>query len=401
MDGSRGSLALRVNGCGEAISQAMELRRWAGPGLSSGAEPPSIGVAAVNGDPPGAHARAVALAKAAMPGRILIGPWIAGGADLPPWLSLREDEAASELGGFETAWSNDGAEVPGLPLPGALAASIDRPWPLLGRRPELDAIAACWHRVVEGGRGVHLVAGEMGSGKSRLVAEASREVHRAGGLVLHGSGGGSEDVPYAPFVEALAHLVDHGERLLPPGFATSPFAGLLPGFGSTSGRRSGDRPGVERAALFGAAVQGFGELSQRTPVLLVVDDLHHLGTSSLQLLDHLARTAMPMRLMILATYRPTDVEPTEERAAAIAGLREGPAASHVELAGLGWKETRGIAAAMNEDGDERTLDAAATAAERMTDGNPLFTSEILLSYRDQGAERASPPLIRCRDRCAC
>ena len=396
LTGSGEELALRVRGSGEAISQALELRRWAGAGSARGGEPPAIGVAADGDDPENVFSRASALASAAEPGRILVGPHLASRGDVPPWLALRKHHPARELGGFQTEWHGEGPGASPLPVPGAIAASIDRPWPLLGRRRELDEIAANWHRVVGGGRCVHLVAGEMGSGKTRLVAEASAEVHRAGGLVLHGTGGGAEDAPYGLFIEALTHLSTYGADVLPSGFQSSPFAGLMPGSGASIGAVRAGELGDERAALFGAAAADLGAISTRTPVLLVVDDLHACGLSSLRLLDHLARTsAPPLRIMILATYRPTDVEPTEERAVAIARLRGAPAGSHVELNGLSRKAIGGIAAAIGLSGDDATLDAAASSASRTAGGNPLFASEILLSMREAGAATlADGPLPR-------
>ena len=265
-----------------------------------------------------------------------------------------------------------------VPLPGPLSSARDRPWPLLGRAAELDAIAAAWSRVDAGGRETILIAGEPGAGKSRLAAEAGYDAHGAGGLVLYGSGEETAGTPYAPFVAALGHLDRHatGSPQL-QALRESPLGRLIPGAGTATGERVDWGLGDERGRLFAATVEQLETVAKHRPLLLVVDDLHGCGLSTLLLVEHLAQTNAQLRLLLLATYRPTDLEPDDERTAVIAGLRSAPGAQHVQLGGLDTEALRDIAASLEIADDPAALDRAAAIAERESGGNPLFACELL------------------------
>ena len=77
------------------------------------------------------------------------------------------------------------------------------------RQGQLSALQQ-YAREARDGRGrLVLVSGEAGIGKSRLVRELAREVHRQGVIVLHGRCDEDLAIPYRPFVECLSHLVAH------------------------------------------------------------------------------------------------------------------------------------------------------------------------------------------------
>lgn len=272
-----------------------------------------------------------------------------------------------------------------VPLPGPLASARDRPWPLLGRESELDAIAAAWARVEAGERETVLIAGEPGAGKSRLAAEAGHDAHRGGGLVLYGSGEETDGMPYAPFVAALGHLDRHAAGSPQLGtLRDSPLGRLMPGAEGGGVERAAWGLGDDRGRLFAAMVEQLEHNTAHRPLLLVIDDLHGCGLSTLSLVEHLARANAQLRLLLLATYRPTDLEPGDERATVIAGLRSAPGAQHLQLDGLDAGALRGIAASLGIADDPAALDRAATIAERESGGNPLFACELLRAMGERG-----------------
>src|SRR6188472_3317435 len=88
------------------------------------------------------------------------------------------------------------------------------------------------------GRRAALVAGDPGSGKSRLVRELARAVADDGVVVLYGDCDAVFGTPYGPFQTALEHLVAHTEtetlvRHLGPGGGE--LTRLLPGLGTRVG----------------------------------------------------------------------------------------------------------------------------------------------------------------------
>ena len=67
-----------------------------------------------------------------------------------------------------------------------------------GRRRGTPLVEA-WERAAAGARRVVLVGGDAGTGKTRLVTELSRWVHRRGAAVLYGPCSEQSPVPYEPF----------------------------------------------------------------------------------------------------------------------------------------------------------------------------------------------------------
>ena len=119
------------------------------------------------------------------------------------------------------------------PLPPRLA--LDDP-AFVGREDTLNALDAAFTRVrASGERGVMLLAGEPGGGKTTVVTRALRTWHGDGATVAMGRCEEDVRAPYRPFIEALSHLVDnapielleahaqrHGANALPIAPRTSP-----------------------------------------------------------------------------------------------------------------------------------------------------------------------------------
>src|SRR5206468_12984024 len=98
-----------------------------------------------------------------------------------------------------------------VPLPGPLR--LPPSFPFAGRSRELGALRTLLPRAEGEGRRVALIAGEPGSGKSRLVGEVAQELADDGALVLYGGCDPSVRTPYGPWVEALERLVRHACEL--------------------------------------------------------------------------------------------------------------------------------------------------------------------------------------------
>lgn len=402
---SAAGLELRIQGCANAIGRAMELRRWSRLHSAWEDDEAAIGIAAIGSDIAFDRSRAVDLAAAAGPGRVLIGPKVIASRDIPVWLDLVEVSDTPEPGALEVCWPRLGpgaatSDPASSLLPGPLVDALERPWAMLGRGTELSEVAVSWRRVLGGDRVLQLIAGEPGAGKTRLAAEVALEIHRSGGLVLYGAGAEAEATPFGPFAEAFSHLIATRPELLSPGFAESAFGHLALGREVRASRNGLGGPGADRATLFAAAVEELGYVCEQIPVLLVVDDLHECGVSSLRLLAHLSREIGPRRLMVVATYRPKDLAPADERVGELERMRSLPAARHVELGAIDSQAIRGIAAALGVAGDAVTLDAVASVTARETAGNPFFACEVLRSFEHWSAdpralsERELPDTIR-------
>jgi WD40 repeat protein/DNA-binding SARP family transcriptional activator len=77
-----------------------------------------------------------------------------------------------------------------LPVPAELPPELETTGLLAGREDALEALREHWERATHGDGAELLVAGEPGSGKTRLAAALAADVHADGGIVLYVSGAG-------------------------------------------------------------------------------------------------------------------------------------------------------------------------------------------------------------------
>ncbi|MGH7894406.1 MAG: ATP-binding protein, partial [Candidatus Binatia bacterium] len=150
--------------------------------------------------------------------------------------------------------------------------------------------------------------------------------------------------------------------------------------------RRGD-PETERWCLFEAAVSLVTTASTVAPVLLVLDDLHWAGKPALLLLRHLVRSPDPAALLVVVTYRDTDLGRTHPLTEVMADLRREAGVERVPLRGLDGEGVRAMveaAAGMSLAEPGRAL---AAVIARETEGNPFFVQEILRHLVETGALR--------------
>jgi DNA-binding SARP family transcriptional activator/tetratricopeptide (TPR) repeat protein len=274
-------------------------------------------------------------------------------------------------------------------LPAELAARADTP--LVGRGRELSELARAWAiargelRGERSGR-IVLLAGDPGIGKTRLAAELARNAYDQGACVLAGRAPEETLVPYQLFVETLRHYLlnaPSAELQVTAREYGSELARLIPELR----RRAPDltppsvaEPETDRYRMFEAVVGLLSAISQRTPVLLVLDDLHWADRPTLLLLRHLARAPDPSRLLILGAYRSTE-SALEGFADALADLRRDRLISQIDVGGLSERETAELVATWT---GEAPSSAFAWALHDETEGNPLFISEIVRHLAEAG-----------------
>jgi class 3 adenylate cyclase len=279
---------------------------------------------------------------------------------------------------------------PSIPLSGRLAAGPAVG--VVGREAEMQMMTDVFKRVASGeGREVLLVSGEAGLGKTTLVAEVARVAFDTGACVLFGHCEEDLATPYQLFAEALGHYVTHApeEQLLAHVEAHgSELSRLVPTLASRIRELPPSKAtdsDTERFLLFAAVVGLLGIMSQEQPVVLVFDDLQWADKGSLLLLCHLVAAEQSMRVLILGTYRDSELSQTHPLNDTLAALHRVSRVNRMDLAGL---DDSGVAALL-EAAAGQSLDAAgvtlAHAVYRETDGNPFFVSEVLRHLTETGA----------------
>ncbi len=287
----------------------------------------------------------------------------------------------------EVEWGT-GDAVANVPLPGFV--DTDPSFAFAGRAAELELVHAAWKEAIEQRCRVVLISGEPGVGKTRLVTEFVRTAHHDGGLVLWGRCDEELDVPYQPFAEALRLFVGSisDDRLSDD---LGPFAAELSVLVPELSKRI---PGLtivpvgdadaERHRLFEAVADAFAAIARTDPVALVLDDIHWADKPSLLLLRYLLRRSEPIGLLVLGTYRDTDLDRSHPLADVLADLRRETGVERVDLGGLDLAEIYSfMELAAGHDLDEPALELA-RAVHRETEGNPFFLSEMIRHLAESG-----------------
>jgi DNA-binding CsgD family transcriptional regulator len=276
----------------------------------------------------------------------------------------------------------------------------------IGRAHELRRLQLAFDAAVAGRGGVLLVAGEPGIGKTALCRELSAWVTARGGLALLGQcdDGGELSVPYLPFLEALrtaalaGSLADSSNLARELGSAASDLAHLVPDlrerFADLSASPSPDDPVEARYRLLQAVAAFLHGLAARTPLLLVLEDLQDADLGTLDLLTYMSRHIAQALLLVLGTYRDTEVGRSDSLARAIAAVRRRVPVDRVRLHGLTTDEVQHLVVGIAAQAGRVLPRGLATTVYAQTEGNPLFVWEVMRQRLDADRFFWGRPLTR-------
>jgi hypothetical protein len=233
-----------------------------------------------------------------------------------------------------------------------------------------------------GGRGrLLLVAGEAGIGKSRMADELAARARERGMRVVWGrcweAGGAPAYWPWVQSLRALIRNADADQLRAQMGAGAVDIAQLLPEVRATLGDLPAPPdvdPDAARFRLFDSASTFLKNAADERPIMLVLDDLQVADTPSLLLLRFVAGTLGDDRILILGTYRDTELRPDQPLAAALAELAREQAVCRVTLRGLAAAEVARVIAAT---AGSTPPDSLVRAVHDQTEGNPLFLGEVV------------------------
>ncbi len=244
--------------------------------------------------------------------------------------------------------------------------------PMHGRTEAEDRV----RRFVESERGVLLVVGEAGLGKTRLCGECVRLVYEAGGAALVGLGLDQDSgVPYAPFADAWAHHRRTTDAL----DVSDPFLSFAPSAGSAQ---------EDRLRLFQSVERAVEALGRDEPVCIVIENLHQADQSSLHLFHHLARATRTLPLLLVGTLREDEVQAGGALHTLLGGLARERLATRIDLERIDFEATGQLVAELSNGLVSPDLVAAVF---ELAEGNPFHTEEVVQAMREDGASRPTVP----------
>ncbi len=265
--------------------------------------------------------------------------------------------------------------------------SQERRIPMNVLRPPKLAGSRAWQALVGGvtrGKAM-LIAGELGSGKTRLLSELAASRSALGAKVLELRCRETEStIPFAALIQAVRNHVAlekrMGQRSSIPEVWRNELARLVPEL-----RDEGVvYRSLEQSSEFGDArarvLESFTQyaLSLAAPNgLILLDDLHWADSATLEWLSYATPRLLPFGVVALAAYQPLEAKTALKNL--IAQLEVAGLSSRVELEPFALPELEELLGGI----DRRATPLAADLL-RVTGGNPLFIVETLKHLFETG-----------------
>ncbi len=268
----------------------------------------------------------------------------------------------------------------------------------VGRKKEMTAIKEHLTESIEGSGRLVLIVGETGIGKSRLFDELGDYAKTKGVLYLKGRCLYQENAePYLPFIEAFSDYISHDNESEDPndksvikGLSNEQFSlGILP-LDENSENPFSKKPSLniqqERDRLFEALYKIVIDISEKSPLLLVIDDIQWADDSSLKLLHYLARNIRNTNVLMCAAYSPGDLEKNGARvhplSETLRRMRIEDLFYQIRLDRFDKKSTSLIIESLV--GRKKLPNEFTKILYDESEGNPFFVEEVLKSLINEG-----------------
>jgi DNA-binding CsgD family transcriptional regulator len=234
---------------------------------------------------------------------------------------------------------------------------------LVGRQREMAELRSWLDATAGGAGGVGLVSGDAGIGKTRLISDVLAE---RGSAFLTGWGAWPEDEtmpPYWPWRTALAP------------------AGIELPTGESGGR-------FDIALRLAKALR---RSSAGKSMALVLEDAHWADPASIRLLEVLAPLLHDTSVVVLVTYRPSDLRATNPLRQVLPALEAGRDIRAIGLRGISEPATSELLSRVT--GSEPDAALAAQVHAR-TGGNPFFIIQVGRLRETDPATKTVPVGVR-------
>ena len=233
--------------------------------------------------------------------------------------------------------------------PSASAVSLSNPF--VGRHQEMAELNATLEDATAGRGRVVMLSGEPGIGKTRTARELAALAEQQGSKVLWGRCHEEQGAPpYWPWVQVIRSYIrdcdlDQLRSEMEAGAAD--IAEMVP----EVGRRLRDlqplpvldSPERARFRLFDATTTFLKNAARNQPLVIILDNLHWADHPSLLLLEFSAQEVGDSPLLLVGSYRDTELVRGHQLSRSIGELAREPYFLPVQLKGLNVEEVRSLA----------------------------------------------------------
>ncbi|OUZ12460.1 hypothetical protein BHE97_01750 [Aeromicrobium sp. PE09-221] len=237
---------------------------------------------------------------------------------------------------------------------------------ILGRDDSTSRLRDDVDRTVSSHGGLVLISGEAGIGKTTLVGSAVEHARAIGAIPVVGTCSSS---PAAPALWPWTQVLRAMQRAL----GATDFGAFIAdaGLDPTDLTTLAEPEADPEFGLFDSIASMLAAVAHVHPLVIVVEDLHWADVTTIDLLAHLARHTWFERLLLIGTYRDTEIDgsdaPAHRALQAIA-----PQAGTLAVSGLDVEAVEALARRVSG----RQPPAAVIAdLHRRTGGNPFFVEQ--------------------------
>lgn len=268
------------------------------------------------------------------------------------------------------------------------------PWAaeMVGRESELSQMRGWLEKMLGGERQIVFVTGEPGIGKTTLVeafireALSERNIRIGRGQCLEQYGEGEAYLPVLEVISRFGRGPDH-QRFVKLLLKHAPtWLAQIPSLISPAERDAilqRQVPGGTRERMLREMAETLETQAAETPLILLLEDLHWSDYSTLDLISYLARRREIARLMLIGTYRPTEVILGDHPLHGI--KRELQAHRLCKELPLGYLTEEAVAEYLTGIFPEQQFATKlATEIHHRTEGNPLFMVNAVDYLLDRG-----------------
>jgi len=239
---------------------------------------------------------------------------------------------------------------------------------LVGRSKEIAAISESLTALATGKGETLFFSGEPGIGKSTLARWLTEEAKSQSLPVYWGFCWEAGGAPaYWPWTQSLRSLV--AEQEIPPPLLAR-LGQLLPEAADANSQPE-LQPEQARFLLLESTRLLLEHVSQRTPLVLVFEDLHAADADSLTLLQYLAGHANTMPILLIGTYRELEARQSTSTDALWRASRD------AEVLRLSPLDEDAVLEYLEATGNESPDTGRARELLDTTEGNPLFLTELV------------------------